>query len=518
MLNRVGASIRYAKALRQVLRDPVTAREGRERIDQALHSRAETFLDTVERAVYANSRSPFRALLLRSNISLADVQSLVSERGIEGTLRFLYDSGVYVTADEFKGRSSIRRPGFELSVTPEDFDNPLADRFIRGHTSGSSGRPVEVFTGFDLVTYESSHYASLFEAAGLSDRPLGCWHSALHTALKTTFRHMKTGRRPEKWFTPTPFRWNAHAFKEEYVLAITLILARLMGQALPRSEYVPRGEVQQVAAWLAEKTAMGTPAVLETNHSLAVRVCLAAREQNLDIRGTYFHLTGEPYTEAKHQVLAQAGATALNRYANVEIGIMGVACTKPRSFDDTHFMSDKLALIVQPKTLPAGDPVQSLVITTVMSKMPKLMLNVESGDYGQITEYNCGCPLGSLGMSTHLSGIRSHDKLTSEGVTFSATALFNLIEKELPGEFGGGPTDYQIVEEEVGSLPRVGLIVRPSLGPINEPALIEFVMHRLKQYSDTSAIEWRQGGTLVIIRRDPYETSSAKILPLHVVR
>jgi hypothetical protein len=263
----------------------------------------------------------------------------------------------------------------------------------------------------------------------------------------------------------------------------------------------------------------GRPAQLETNHSPAVRVCLAAREHGLDISGTVFHLTGEPYTPAKAAALASVGARALDRYANVECGVMGIACADPASFDDQHLVRDKLALVQVEKPLPGiAGSVQGLFMTTLTPNTPKLMLNVETGDYATVSERTCGCPFGELGFSTHLSGIRSYDKLTSEGATFAASAIFGLLEEVLPERFGGGPTDYQLVEEEVGSLPRVSLVVRPSVGEVDEAALLATVYDTLESYSAIGAVEWRQSDTLRVVRRDPFEKPSAKIMPLHVVR
>jgi hypothetical protein len=58
---------------------------------------------------------------------------------------------------------------------------------------------------------------------------------------------------------------------------------------------------------------------------------MAAREHGLDISGTVFHFTGEPYTRAKAEAIAGAGCLALDRYANVEAGVMGIACARPKA-------------------------------------------------------------------------------------------------------------------------------------------------------------------------------------------
>ena len=86
------------------------------------------------------------------------------------------------------------------------------------------------------------------------------------------------------------------------------------------------------------------------------------------------------------------------------------------------------------------------------------------------------CPLAALGYRTHFHTIRSHEKLTSEGMTFLGHDLIRLVEEVLPAQFGGGPTDYQFVEVERDGLPRVDLLVSPRLGPLNEPAVAAAVL------------------------------------------
>jgi hypothetical protein len=115
MLNRIGASVRYAAGLKHILRDPITLDEAREAIAARMADREETFLDTLERGVYAQPTSPYRKLLDNARLTLEDVRGLVRERGLEEALSALYEAGVYLTADEFKGRQPIRRPGLASS-------------------------------------------------------------------------------------------------------------------------------------------------------------------------------------------------------------------------------------------------------------------------------------------------------------------------------------------------------------------------------------------------------------------
>jgi hypothetical protein len=126
-----------------------------------------------------------------------------------------------------------------------------------------------------------------------------------------------------------------------------------------------------------------------------------------------------------------------------------------------------------------------------------------------------------MGFEQHLSQIRSYDKLTSEGMTFMGSELITLIEDLLPEQFGGNPTDYQLVEEEEGGLPKISVIVSPRVGAIDDEAVIRAVLSRLGSYPGCKNMMtevWKDGQTLRVVRREPFVTGAAKILPLHILR
>ena len=148
------------------------------------------------------------------------------------------------------------------------------------------------------------------------------------------------------------------------------------------------------------------------------------------------------------------------------------------------------------------------------------MLNVESGDYGTLEERSCGCPWEELGYSKHLVGMHSYEKLTSEGVTFLGADLHYVLEEVLPARFGGSPIDYQFLEEEEAGMSRVSLLVAPRVGEIDERDVFETVLKTLRGVPGGREMtdQWRQGDTLRVVRREPYVTATAKILPLHILR
>ena len=59
---------------------------------------------------------------------------------LEGALQDLRAAGVYVSYEEFKGRTPMVREGRVFPVRPEDFDNPHAPRHYAGESSGTTGR------------------------------------------------------------------------------------------------------------------------------------------------------------------------------------------------------------------------------------------------------------------------------------------------------------------------------------------------------------------------------------------
>jgi hypothetical protein len=201
------------------------------------------------------------------------------------------------------------------------------------------------------------------------------------------------------------------------------------------------------------------------------------------------------------------------------MSFVGAPCASPRAVDDVHLLTDKVAAIVRPKPIGTSS-VDALIYTTLLPSSPKLLINVESGDFATVSEHDCDCPMGRLGFTTHLSEIRSYEKLTSEGVTFLGTELLRLVEEVLPRKFGGAPTDYQLVEAEESGISRILIVVSPRLGPLEDTAVVTHVLETLSQVPGGSVMtqHWRQGSTLKLVRREPYHTASGKILPLHLQR
>ncbi|MGE0450107.1 MAG: hypothetical protein AB7Q29_11060 [Vicinamibacterales bacterium] len=495
----------------------VTSTQAQLRLKEALNQRHLRFLDLLRRGVYERPESPYLPLLRRAGITYASVEKLVDQRGLEGALADLYDAGVYVTLDEFKARRPIRRAGLEVSTAGPVFDNPLMTRHYDTETSGSRGPGTRLAVDLETIDLEACYARLFLDDFDLDRRPKVLWRSVPPGAagLKSVLRMARLGGGFEYWFSQTPTSLRQDP-KHAVLLRAIRAAARWNGRTLPRPRHVGVADALTVAKVMAQYCAAGTPGYLSTTSSCAVRVCTAAQQHGLDIRGTFIRGSGEPLSPGKMKAILAAGCVARTHYAMAEVGRFGVACAHPVAVDDVHISSEKVAVLQREG---GRDAVPGLWLTTLHGSLPRLMLNVEIGDWGVLERRRCGCIWDTLGYTEHLHTVRSYEKLTSEGMHFIGADLIALIEDVLPGRFGGTATDYQFVEEEDQGLTRVSLIVSPRVGPVSEPAILETVLATLASFNlghRMMAGIWRQSHTLRVVRREPYATKTGKIHTLHV--
>lgn len=522
-LSQLAILARLVRDVGPFLRQPLPDGEARRRAEEGLENRATSFLHVLEHAVFGVRSSPYRWLMETAGIRLPDLVPAVRDGGVEATLADLHAAGVFVTLDEFKGRRPMVRNGRTRETRSHDFDNPLSTAHLPASTGGSRSRGTRVFV--DLAHYErDAVYDRLFlEAFDLLDRPWGAWRPLppYGAGLKSMMSHAKMGHRPGRWFAQNGLRFAPGAWKHAVMTRLIFATARLAGRPLPRPDRVPLGEAWRVAEWLAACREAGTPAWLNTNAASGVRVAMGALDRDLDISGTLFRLGGEPLTPGKVEVIEAAGARAVCHYSMGEVGRVGLACAAPDALDEVHVLTDKIALIQRERALESGERVPVNLYTTLLSTTPKLMLNVESDDHGVVTRRRCGCLLDRLGYDLHLHGVRSWEKLTSEGMNFLGADLVRLVDEVLPARFGGRPTDYQFVEEEERGLPRVFLVVSRRVGDLEERAVRDAVLAFLDSAPGPSGHygdRWREADTLRVRREEPRATRAAKVLALHVER
>ena len=501
---------RYARRLPAFLTDTITPERARERLARRGALREESFLELLEGGVYANPRSPYRRLLEAAGAELGDVRDLIGRHGLERALSTLRDAGVYATLEEFKGRHA-------------EFDNPMLGPDYWGRTGGSRGARRRVPLDLDLLEHDASHEALFRSAFGLWERPFALYRvkPPATSGINNSLRQAKIGRPVDKWFNPYRPPRNLEAFQYWLFTSYTTRTARLHGARIARPEHCAPDQADTVAEWLAARRREGTPAFVDAQVGLGVRVCRAAEARGLDISGTFFRLGGEPLTRAKADAVTVTGSRVVSHYSMVEAGRVAIACPNGAALDDTHFLSEKLAVIQREKAVGSAEvSVGVLCYTTLLRFTPKVMINVESDDHAVLENRSCGCPWDEIGLSLHLRDIRSYEKLTTEGNHFLGSDLMALIDEVLPARFGGGPTDYQLVDEEVDGLPKVSVVVRPGVGDVAErevvSAVIEFL--RAKPANRLMADFWEQSDAVRVVRREPHVTAAGKTPALHVER
>jgi hypothetical protein len=521
--DQVRGNAGYVRRLGPWLRRPLDLDSARSAVKTDLDRREQTLIGTLREGVFRQPDSPYLALLRHAGVELGDVERAVGENGVEGALAQLYDAGVRITLDELKGRVPITRPGgLELSVDSRAFVNPLVREGLAVTTVGTGGAQRTVVMDLRLLERDAAHLRLLQDAAHLLGRPIAAWRPSLPATpgINHALLHAKLGQRTERWFAQLPPYPPRGSLRALALLGATFAIARAVGRPIPAPRHVPLERADVVARWLADRVAEGKPAYLNTTASGAVRVCEAARAESLDITGSVFRTGGEPYTPARNAVVTGAGCTAYPTLQAHEVGRIGVTCAARSAPDEVHLLTDKLAVLqrdVQARSRPVEN---ALVLTTIWPNGPKLLLNVESDDTAIVEQGPCGCALGDFGLTTRLHTIRSWEKLTTEGMTFTATSTVRLVEEVLPQRFGGGPTDYQLVEDRSGPVSKAVIVVSPRVGPLEAETVREVALRALGEggLSHTfMANSWREAGLPHVERREPYVTGRPKLLPVHVI-
>ena len=162
-----------------------------------------------------------------------------------------------------------------------------------------------------------------------------------------------------------------------------------------------------------------------------------------------FEVQSEPLTEARRRDVESAGASVVCVYGSNEFTWTSSGCGARRAADDMHLYAQMYALITRPREAGAGgESPQDLLISTLSPSAPVIGLNAQMGDMALVEERpsDC-CALGELGLTTHLSNVRSFDKLTGEGVSVARSDMLRILEVDLPRQFGGTSVDYQLAEE-----------------------------------------------------------------------
>ncbi|MEO8487758.1 MAG: hypothetical protein ABI585_15640 [Betaproteobacteria bacterium] len=512
---RVG--LRFLAALPRFLRTPLAIGAMRVIVRERFAHREARMLATVDRALRLPG-SPYARLFAHAGCAAGDVASAVRRDGVEGALATLYRAGIYLAGNEFKGRAMVVRGSLAFRVDPATLVSPGAVVHGLSASSGSGGArtPVPIDLAFVRDHAVNTHIA--LDAHGGRD-----WTHAHHgvpggTSVTNPLEFAKGARPPARWFTPVDigdralsprYRWGARALRFGSLMA---------GVPLPGPTLATFDDSAPVVRWLVDELRARRTPHLWGYASTAVRICQAAAAAGADIAGARFTMGGEPTTAARRAVVEAAGAVALPRMGATETDILAYACARPEAPDDMHFLDDRHALL-QPGDADArpGVPRDAMLLTSLLDSAPIVLLNTCLGDRATPVRRRCGCGLERDGWGLHVHDVRSYEKLTAGGITLLDVDVVRVLEETMPARFGGRSTDWQLVERMDGdrARPEVALVVDPSVGPLDEHAVVDGFLAAIGGGSGGERLrgmQWSDARVLSVVREVPRRTETGKTL------
>jgi hypothetical protein len=517
----VGA--RFLGRLPAFLRYRIDVPEARALLCRRLERREDEFLALVRQGVFERPASAYRRMLELAGCEYGDLQGLVQQRGLEATLHVLLEQGIYLTVDELKGRRPVVRRGVSIEMRPDSLQNPLVRADLLRHRSGSRGSghaPVPV--GLASLRERSVNHCLTYDARGAIGWEHAYWEVPGGASMTHILECHPFQGPPARWFSQLDpaapglhprYRWSARLMR--WAAAVT-------GADLPRPRYVPLDGPFPIIDWMLDALRRGRTPHLKTYASSAARLCQAALSRGIELTGVRFTVTGEPVTEARLAMVRRTGAEATPRCGASETGLIGSGCLAPEVCDDLHLFHDLNAVIQPGARAVDGLTPRSLLVTSLLPAARLILLNASLGDEGVLGDASCGCPMERVGWTTHLHSIRSPEKLTAAGMCFLDLDVVRALEEVLPARFGGGPIDYQLVED-VGDdgRSRLRLLVDPKVGPVDPEAVAAAFLSAIGPGSGVErlmGLVWKEARVLEVERRAPLPTRAGKILHLHQER
>jgi hypothetical protein len=520
---RLKQNYRLAKALPDFLREPITPALAEERIRGLLADRKERFLQIAKTRIYSCPSSPYLKLLRIAACEFSDLEDHVRRNGLEDTLALLARAGVYLTVAEYKGRTEVRRGSDVFRVSPDDFAHPDPPPGFVAQTSGTNTIPVSAVVALERIAVQALEVAVFFSAHGLWQNAHAMYDAILPAGagVRALLINAKLGVATERWFArKVPTKSLAGAWYSYLTTHWIVALGKFHGAGFASPRFTEIADVGRIVRWISKNRAARRATTIKTATTNAARIAERAETMGVSLEGTTFVCGGEPLTDGKRDAILRSGASATPHYGFVAGGSVGNGCGRPAHTDEVHVNRQTFALIAGPeRSHDAGDSVRPFLFTTLLPSDPWLLFNVENGDYGILDERNCDCALERAGLTLHLHHIRSYEKFTSEGMNYYYGDIFEIFDKLLPEEFGGGPGDYQLVEEEDGAgRTRLTLRVHPKIANLNEEKIIARLSEHLASGSWEKQFQvrvWREAGTLRVRREAPHASERGKILPLH---
>jgi hypothetical protein len=485
-----------------------------------LARREENFLEGMKRAVFARPECVYARLFAWAGCEFGDLEAMVRREGLEAALGRLAEAGVRLEHDEFKGKRAVERGGLRIEAGPRDFANPLARGALETTSSGSRSQGTVTRPSVEFQVYREAQDA-LFVGQFEPQKKAIC---AVLPVLPSTvgFNRMLTferrGTPVEKWFAlGGTWRDSGH-----YRVLLQLLVweARAHGLGIPAPEYLARDDFGPVARWMAKQRGAGREVLWMGPVTMGVLTAAAAREAGIGLEGVTFLCGAEPLTEARRAVMEAAGGRVYPRYGVSELGWVGCSCAEMTTGSTVHVMRDSMAVIARRRKAPLTEvEVDSLAFTTLLPFSTYVLVNVEMEDCGTLGPAKCGCRFAELGFTEQLSGVYSYGKLTGQGITLLGGDLISVLERSLPGRFGGTPADYQLLELDAAGGAIVELRMSPRVGVEDETAVREYFLAEVRRLwgGSLTARQWGQTGAVRVNFAEPVMSGGRKINPLHLL-
>ena len=470
--------------------------------------------------VFRRPASLYGELVRAAGCEPGDFRRLLAREGVEGALTELARAGVYLSVEEFKGRRPVVRGSRTFEGGPEAVRNPAARFHLPARSSGSrSGGGTPILIDLDYVRDTAVDTAAALAAWGAAGTERATWEVPGGGAMYRLLEFAACDGRAARWFSRLPL--DDPELPSRYRRSATALrwAGRLGGVRFAPPSLATIEDPTPILDWMLATLAAGRRPLLVAMTSAAVRLAETALARDAELRGGWVVAAGEPLTAARRATLERAGLTVIPRYGAIETGALGFGCLAARHVDDLHWVADLHALIGTAESTHL--PPDTLLISSLRPSAPFALINVSLGDSAAMERRSCGCPLERLGWTLHLHTVRSPEKLTAAGANFLEADAIRVLEQVLPARFGGGPGDYQLIDDEsAAGHPRLTLRVHPRLGAVETAAVAAAFLDGLGSSSGAAGLMarlWSERDLLSVERRVPALTHSGKMLHIHRV-
>src|SRR5687767_11600449 len=174
-LEDISVGVRFLWSLPGFLRRLIGPQQAQTVLLRRLEQRETDFLTLARGTIYRNITSPYLDLLRLAGCEYGDLERMVSQEGVEGSLRVLYTHGVYLTLDELKGRGAVVRGSARVAVDPTRLRNPYSAFHLLAQSGGSRGPRTPVPLDLAFIRDQAVNWRLALEARGRAAGPHALW-------------------------------------------------------------------------------------------------------------------------------------------------------------------------------------------------------------------------------------------------------------------------------------------------------------------------------------------------------